>query len=180
MAKYFQGVDEVFSGIWGDQYIILREQRPPPPLGASVFDWVVLIDWTKVSYFIVVDGPGTLSSKIVHVLSVLHIFESMFSLLLHSKTSPAGPHQRHNWITFNPQSKQKILWCKIYLINSSLSSPPATLSTVTCDKIIAVVTSVTWKNDCSRFVLLLKTCSSIVSRFIRKIFLGLCDGQCNV
>ena len=26
MAKYFQGAEEVFSGIRGDQYIILREQ----------------------------------------------------------------------------------------------------------------------------------------------------------
>ena len=36
------------------------------------------------------------------------------------------------------------------------------------------------ENDCSTFVLVLKTYSSIVSRFIRKTFLGLCDGQCNV
>ena len=44
MVKYFQGAEEVFSGILGDQYIILREQGTRTPLGASVFDWVVLID----------------------------------------------------------------------------------------------------------------------------------------
>ena len=40
----------------------------------------------------------------------------------------------------SPSVKQKILQCNIYLINPSLSSPPATLSTITCNKIFAVVT----------------------------------------
>ena len=44
MVKYLQGAEEVFSRIWGDQYIILREQGSKDPMGASVFDWVVLID----------------------------------------------------------------------------------------------------------------------------------------
>ena len=44
MAKYFQGAEEFFSGFWGDQYIILREQGSNDPPWGSVFDWVVLID----------------------------------------------------------------------------------------------------------------------------------------
>ena len=43
-------------------------------------------------------------------------------------------------MTFHPWSKQMIFRCKIYFINPSLSSPPATLSTITCNKIFAVVT----------------------------------------
>ena len=46
---------------------------------------------TQVSELIVIYGPGTLSSMYVHVLRVSHMFKSMFSLSLHSKTSSEGP-----------------------------------------------------------------------------------------
>ena len=77
-------------------------------------------------------------------------------------------------MTFHPRSKQMILRCKIYLINPSLSSPPATLSTITCNKIFAVVTYLLHgKMTAVHSFWFFKTRSSKVSRFIRKFFLGL-------
>ena len=38
-AKYFQGAEEIFSGVWGEQCIISRKQGNTDPLGASSVGW---------------------------------------------------------------------------------------------------------------------------------------------